>query len=142
MAGLAILPVATTAAAAAPSLDAASAQIVARFERLVEEYYARQRDWAPRMAAAHAETDKLFGEGYNEQTNAHRTRFLQEVCDRRGADEAGERLHAVFEEMTPLARAIIALPATSMEALRARALVSFWEVAPDCARADSDQTRS
>jgi hypothetical protein len=82
------------------------------------------------MAAAHAETDQQFGEGYNEKTDADRARFIQEACSRRDVDEAGDRLHAVFEEMTPLARAIVALPATSMEALRAKALVSLWEVAP------------
>jgi hypothetical protein len=39
-------------------------------------------------------------------------------------------MHTVGEEMKPLARAIIALPTTSLAVLRARALVAFWEVAP------------
>jgi len=42
-------------------------------------------------------------------------------------------MHAVGEDMKPLARTIVALPTTSVEVLRAKVLVALWEVAPLCA---------
>jgi hypothetical protein len=42
-------------------------------------------------------------------------------------------MEAVHEEMEPIAEATNALSCTSIEGLRAKALVAFWEVAPLCA---------
>lgn len=44
--------------------------------------------------------------------------------------EASAALSAIHEEMKPLAKAINAAPVNSIEGLRAKALVAFWEVAP------------
>jgi hypothetical protein len=48
-------------------------------------------------------------------------------------DEAADKLSAVFEEIEPLAEAINAAPVRSIEGLRAKALVAFYEVCPDFA---------
>src|SRR5579859_7905812 len=73
-AALAAPPVAATApaVATAPVLDTALTEIVAKFGRLLDEYYSlRRSDWGPRLAQAHSETDKLFGElldgGYDKE---------------------------------------------------------------------------
>jgi hypothetical protein len=94
--------------------------------------------WAPRLAQAHAETDERFGEpctlydkdGKPGPEVKARDDFFAEMIDRLAVREAGDRMHAVYEQMKPLARAISALPTTSIEALRAKALVAFWEVGP------------
>jgi hypothetical protein len=122
-----------TAATAGAVFDTALTELVAKFERLLGEYYARQRAWGPRLAQAHAETDELFGKLVNGDNAEDRSRFFSEACARLDVHEVSDRLHAVGEEMKPLARAIVALPTTSLEALRAKALVVFWEVAPLCA---------
>jgi hypothetical protein len=71
-------------------------------------------------AQAHAETDELFGEIWNSDDKEGRTQFFEEACARLDGADAGDRMHAVGEEMKPLAQAIVASPATSMEALRAK----------------------
>jgi hypothetical protein len=53
-----------------------------------------------------------------------------EIYKRNGYDDAAARLSATFKEMAPLANAINAASVTSIEGLRAKALVAFWEVAP------------
>jgi hypothetical protein len=50
--------------------------------------------------------------------------------ERSGAREADDALSAIHQEMKPLANAINAASVTSIEGLRAKALVAFWEVAP------------
>jgi hypothetical protein len=134
LAGVAMLP----AVAAMPVLDAAPAEVVAKFERLLEEYYARQADWGSRLSQAHAETDRIFGEEWDGDDADDRERVFSEACDRLDVHSAGERMHAVGEEMKPLAQAIVALPTTSLEALRAKTLVALWEVAPLCASDTED----
>jgi hypothetical protein len=52
------------------------------------------------------------------------------AIERNGADKAHDRLDAIAQEMSPVANAILALPVTSIEGLRAKALVAFKEVAP------------
>lgn len=133
---LTIAAVGATALTAAPAVAAmpvfdTAPEIVAKFERLLDEYYTRRSDWGPRLAHAHAETDELFGEIVNQDDAEDRSRVFLEACARLDVDEVHDLMHAVGEEMKPLARAIIALPTTSPEVLRA--LVAFWEVAPVCA---------
>jgi hypothetical protein len=132
-AGASAASVGTLTAAAEPVFDAALTELVAKFERLLDEYYALRRIWSPRLAQAHAETDELFGEIWNSDDKEARTKFFEQACARLNVRDAGDRMHAVGEEMKPLARAIVASPATSMEALRAKALVTLWEIAPSCA---------
>ena len=55
---------------------------------------------------------------------------FSDSCERSGAREADDELSAIHEEMKPLANAINASPVTSIEGLRVKALVAFWEVAP------------
>ena len=51
-------------------------------------------------------------------------------CLRFGVREADDALSAIHKEMKPLANAINAASVTSVEGLRAKALVAFYEVAP------------
>jgi hypothetical protein len=56
---------------------------------------------------------------------------LVDSCERSGTSEADDALSAIHEEMEPLANAINKAPVNSIEGLRAKALVAFWEVAPE-----------
>jgi hypothetical protein len=47
-------------------------------------------------------------------------------------DDADDDLSYIHDEMHPLANAINAASVTSIEGLRVKALVAFWEVAPLC----------
>jgi hypothetical protein len=58
---------------------------------------------------------------------------FSDTCDRSGASEADDALFAIHQEMKQLAKTINASPVNSIEGLRAKALVTFWEVAPLCA---------
>jgi hypothetical protein len=127
--------------ATARATDAEMIALSAQFERLVDEYYARHKVWAPRLAGAHAKTDERFGDIfalYDKDGNPGpevkaREKYFGEMIERLAVHEAGDRMHAVYEQMKPLARAILALPTTSIEALRAKALVAFWESMPSFA---------
>jgi hypothetical protein len=61
----------------------------------------------------------------------------KELDDRLGYDEASDRLHVAFEKIEMIAKAIEGMQCRSIEGLRAKALVAFWEAAPLCA--DSTQ---
>jgi hypothetical protein len=135
----AALPIAAAApAAAAQTLDAELIELGARFEPLVDRYYVAQRRWSDALAQAQAEHDREFGDPADGNYK-HPPGFLaafKNSCERSGAREADDALSAIHQEMKPLANAINAASVTSIEGLRAKALVAFWEVAPPCA----DQT--
>jgi hypothetical protein len=126
---IAAVPIAAAGpAAAAQTLDAELIELGARLEPLVDQYYAARAIWAPLLTAAHAERDQKFGDlPYRSQ---EKTDAFDECCERSGVDEASDALHAAYEEMEPLMRAINASPVNSIEGLRAKALVAFYEVAP------------
>jgi hypothetical protein len=136
---IAALPIAAAApAAAAQTLDAELIELGARFEPLVDRYYVAQRRWSDALAQAQAEHDREFGDPVDGNYK-HPPGFLaafEASCERSGANETSDALSAIHQEMEPLANAINAASVTSIEGLRAKALVAFWEVAPPCA----DQT--
>jgi hypothetical protein len=134
-AAMAIVP--ALPATVAHTLDAELIDLGARLEPLLEQYYAARKPWARSMVAAHAERDRKYGDepDYGPEGMA----ALSECCRRSGVDEAAAALHAIFKEMAPLANAINAAPVNSIEGLRAKALVAFWQVAPLCA-GDSEFT--
>jgi hypothetical protein len=68
--------------------------------------------------------DKLYS--YPPEINA----AFSDSCERWGVREADDALSATHDEMKQLANAINAAPVNSIEGLRAKALVAFWEVAP------------
>ncbi|MGL3210844.1 hypothetical protein [Bradyrhizobium sp. BR 1433] len=70
-------------------------------------------------------------------TPTDKGRFFDEARDRLGADDEAEKLTALLTEMRPIANAIDALPVTSLEGLRAKAMVAFWNVLP-CSATDSE----
>src|SRR5450755_3930438 len=125
------VPAAAASLAAQPR-DVDLIELGARFEPLVDRYYVAHRRWSATLAQAHAEHDAEFGDPADRDF-AHppeiRNAFA-DSCERSGADAAGKALHAIFKEMAPLANAINAASVTSIEGLRAKALVAFWEVAP------------
>jgi hypothetical protein len=118
------LPLPAPSVAAQP-LDADLIELGARFEPLVDQYYAARERWALSLMAAHAERDKKYGELAHEE--------LLGCCERSGEPAASAALSKVQEEMEPLIKAINAAPVTSIEGLRVKALVAFREVAPLCA---------
>jgi hypothetical protein len=137
VASVAALPV----AAAAPVTQAVDAELIelgARFEPLVDQYYAVRKVWAEAMITAHSERDRRFGppEDRDYRDTPEIKAACAEIYERSGLDDACARQSAIFKEMAPLANAINAASVTSIEGLRAKALVAFWEVAPLCA----DQT--
>ena len=135
-AGASILSVGSLAAAAAvPVVDTDLIELGARFEPLVDRYYVAQRRWSGSLARAHAEHDREFGDpaDRNYEYPPEIVSAFSDSCERSGANEADDVLSAIHEEMKQLANAINAAPVTSIEGLRVKALVAFWEVAPLCA---------
>jgi hypothetical protein len=133
---IAALPIAAAApAAAAQTLDAELIELGARFEPLVDRYYVEQRRWSGSLVRAHAEHDREFGDpaDRNYEYPPEIVAAFSDSCERSGANEADEALSAVDAEMKQLAKVINASPVNSIEGLRAKALVAFWEVAPLCA---------
>ncbi len=120
------------ARAAARTLDAELIELGAQFEPLVDQYYLARKRWARALVAAHAEHDREFGtpaERNFEYPPEIRNAFA-DSCERSGAREADDALSAIHGQMEQLAKAINASPVNSIEGLRAKALVAFWEVAP------------
>jgi hypothetical protein len=127
----AALPIA--AAPAAQPRDAELIELGARLEPLVERYYAARRPWAHSLVAAHAERERDFGDDLGRLSDPDVRQGFSDSCERLGVDGASDALHAVYEEMEPLLEAINAASVHSIEGLRAKALVAFYEVAPLCA---------
>ena len=130
----AALPIAAAAPAAAQTLDAELIELGARFEPVVDQYYVAQRRWSGSLARAHAEHDREFGDpaDRNYAYPPEIVAAFADSCERSGAHEAGDALSAVHNEMKQLANAINAASINSIEGLRAKAMVAFWEVAPLC----------
>jgi hypothetical protein len=129
---------AATVAAGSSALALQDAELIelgARFEPLVDRYYVAQRRWSGSLAQAHAEHDREFGDpaDRNYEYPPEIVAAFSDSCERSGANEADDVLSAIHEEMKQLANAINAASITSIEGLRAKAMVAFWEVAPLCA---------
>jgi hypothetical protein len=131
----AALPIAAARPAAAAQIidDAELIQLGAKLEPLVEQYYAARKPWARSLAAAHAERERDFGDDPVRFNEPEVAKAFQDSCEHLGVDEASDTLHSVYEDMEPLMKAINASPVNSIEGLRAKALVAFYEVAPLCA---------
>ena len=130
---IAALPMAAAAPAVATQTpDAELIELGARFEALVDRYYVAQRRWSRSLAQAHAEHDREFGDpaDRNYEYPPEIVAAFSDSCERSGANEADDVLSAVDAELKQLAKAINASPVNSIEGLRAKALVAFWEVAP------------
>jgi hypothetical protein len=88
-----------------------------RFEKLLLEHMDAWLVWAPRMRAALAEV-------------RDNTAALAAALQRYDCDVAQARMSELERDMQPLAEEIIAVPATSLGGLRAKALVALWEALP------------
>ncbi len=133
---MAVLPIAVAVpAAAAHTLDAELIELGAQFEPLVDQYYVARKRWAGALVAANAEHDREFGDpaDRNYEYPPEIVAAFQESCRRSGVRAADEALSSMDAEMKQLAKAINASPVNSIEGLRAKALVAFWEIAPLCA---------
>jgi hypothetical protein len=129
---IAALPIVAAAPAAAGPLDAGLIELGARFEPLVNRFYVAHRRWSDSLARAHAEHNREFGDpaDRNYEYPPEIVAAFEDSCKRSGAREADDALSAIHQEMKQLANAIKAAPITSIEGLRAKALVAFYEVAP------------
>jgi hypothetical protein len=133
---VAALPIAAAVpAAAAQTIDAELIELGARFEPLVDQYYAVRAIWARAMTRSHSEHDRKFGEPRDRdyQDTAEIRAAWEEARERNGLDDVCARQSAIWEEMKPIADAINASPVNSIEGLRAKGMVAFWGVAPLCA---------
>jgi hypothetical protein len=126
---------AAAAKLAAQTLDAELIELGARFEPLVDRYYVAHRRWSRLLAQAHADQEAEFGPPAerNYQDTPEIRAAWSERCDRSALNEADDRLSAIGIEREPIQFAIDALPVTSIEGLRAKALVAFFNVSPLCA---------
>jgi hypothetical protein len=117
---------------AADDPDAELIELGARFEPLLDRYYAGHNLWSVALAQAHAERDREFGTPaeWNYEYTPEINAAFEDSCKRLGYREAADALSAIHEEMQPLTKAINAATVCSIEGLRAKALVAFWEVAP------------
>jgi hypothetical protein len=136
--GVAALPAAAVGIPAAASTINADAELIAlgrEFEILVDSYYVAREPWARAMVQRNDELDERFGDSlYRNRASSEINAAEEEIDARVGLREVSDRLSAIWEEMEPIADAINAAPVNSIEGLRAKALVAFWEVAPLCAR--------
>jgi hypothetical protein len=132
---VAALSIAAAQAAAAQTLDAELIELGARFEPLVDRYYVAHRRWSRLLAQAHADQEAEFGPpaDRNYQDTPEIRAAWSERCDRSGLNDADDRLSAIGIEREPIQFAIDALPVNSIEGLRAKALVAFFNVQPLCA---------
>jgi hypothetical protein len=133
VASAAALPIAAAAPAAAAQIrDAELIELGAKFEPLLDQYYPAHRRWSGSLAQAHAEHDQEFGDpaDRNYEYPPEIVAAFDDSCVRSGTDDASDALSAIHDEMKPLANAINAAPVASIEGLRAKTLVAFWEVAP------------
>jgi hypothetical protein len=113
--------------------DAELIELGARLELLVDQYYVARKPWARSLVAAHAKRECDFGDDPVRLNEPEVAKAFQDSCEHLGVDEASGTLHSVYEDMEPLMKAINAAPVNSIEGLRAKALVAFYEVAPLCA---------
>ena len=130
---LVALPIAAAApAGATQTLDAELIKLGARFEPLVDRYYRAHPRWSGSLALAQAEHDQECGTPVerNYEYSPEVVAAFNDSCERRGVREASDTLSMIHDEMKQLANAINAASAKSIEGLRAKALVAFWEVAP------------
>jgi hypothetical protein len=132
LAALAILP---TSVAGIPTAAAgADAELIAlgkRLEPLVDAYYVARRPWARALVQRNNELKERFGSPADRDYQyTPEYAAAAEELDRAGLDEASDRLHVAFEKIETIAKAIEEMPCRSVEGLRAKALVAFWEVAP------------
>jgi hypothetical protein len=100
-----------------------------QYESLVDRFYIAQKRWSRSLASAHAQHDQAFGDRKYEHSPEIAKAF-QDTCERSGVREPSDALAALHKEMKLLENAINAAPVTSIEGLRVKALVAFYEVAP------------
>ena len=97
--------------------DAALMALGERFERRLLEYMDAWFAWAPLMRAARAEAESdLAG--------------FSVAIQRTGCEAAQARMLEFENNIQPLAEEIITAPATSLNGLRAKALVVLWQALP------------
>jgi len=125
---IAALSIAAAApAASAQTIDADLIALGARFEPLVDQYYAARKRWARSDVPAHAEYRAMVAD-HPDQGSYQVTR---DCWERWGVGEALVPLLAIKEKMEELTNAINAAPVGSIAGLRVKALAAFWQIAPE-----------
>jgi hypothetical protein len=126
------LPLPARSDVTALNIDAELIELGAKFEPLLDQYYRAHRRWSRSLAQAQTEHDQECGTPAerNYEYPPEVAAAFNDSCVRSGVDETSDTLSAIDDEMKPLAKAINAAPVNSIEGLRAKAMVAFWEVAP------------
>jgi hypothetical protein len=130
---IAALPIAAAVPAAiTQTRDAELIELGVMFEPLLDQYYLAHPRWSGSLARAQAEHDQEYGTPAerNYEYPPEVAAGFEDSCQRSGVDAASDALSAIHDEMKQLANAINEAPVTSLEGLRVKALVAFWEVAP------------
>jgi hypothetical protein len=133
LAAVASAPVVTLPALAnvTPDPDAKLVELGSRLERLVREDYELTLQWAPRMRAAHAETEKKFGAGW--ARNRVASRLFQKILDRNGVHALDDQMSAVGVAAEEIAEAIMESDAITLGGLRAKAVAMLYGLRPGMA---------
>jgi hypothetical protein len=126
------LPLSAPSAVAERLVDRELIELGARFEPLLDQFYIAHRRWSGCLAQAQTEHEEECGTPAerNYEYSPEVVAAFSDSCKRSGTGEASDALSAVHRQMAPLANAINAAPVNSIEGLRAKAMVIFWEVAP------------
>jgi hypothetical protein len=129
-AGLPSLP--APSAVTAQSSAAELIDLGARFEPLLDRYYVAHRRWSGALSQANAEHDREFGTPAqrNYEYSPEVARGSKIIAGVSASTKQALRWPRFHDEMEPPANAINAAPVNSIEGLRAKALVVFWEIAP------------
>jgi hypothetical protein len=126
-----------------PRVDAALIALGAKFEPLLDRFFAQRAIWAAQYAKVDAEVDQRFGDsgpwydkdGRITDEGEARDKFWADAIARLVESDA-EKFNAIDLQLQSLANAIDALPVMSLEGLKAKALVAFLRVSPHCASSD------
>jgi hypothetical protein len=129
---VASLPLPAPSDLAERAVDAELIELGARFEPLLDQFYIAHRRWSGCLAQAQADHDEECGTPAerNYEYPPEVAAAFSDSCKRSGTAEASDALSAVHRQMAPLANAINALPVNSIEGLRAKAMVVFWDIHP------------
>jgi hypothetical protein len=111
-----------------------------KFEEMFSRYMPAWFEWARLHRDARAEAEAKFGDDYSSPAwrepspgQSPAEKFFHNTLVRNGTDRASDAVHALHQEMEPLAEFIRDGEIKSLAGLRAKALVAMWDSRPDCA---------
>ncbi|HZR74536.1 hypothetical protein [Bradyrhizobium sp.] len=126
-------PVVTFAPTTRPtSTDAKLISLCREYEPMLEKYLSAHKDWSRGAEQARIEQDAEFGEpkDFDYKSTPEMRAALEKRLADTGATEANDRMDEISLGMEPIGHAINSIPASSVEGLRAKALVALYNIRP------------